>query len=302
MTTSPSGAEGGLAIGSLDPKSDLMHFCQRFCQRPVTKDDIVYTWTRVESEFQAVVTLNCLGGLQYAGELQANARLAEKAAALQALEAHSEDAAKLPPAKSAGTKKRKPPDGWTGMPMSAEMLNSIGGLSEEVMAAVERAAKQSRGGGSAEASQPNAAVTAKVQLNAAAMRIARRALTKGDTVYETQKTTGGFQATVRLPCLPGEWSSAIWAGEESSSKQAAEQSAAAMALETIFADETLSSTASAPRPKPNSGRGYGKGFGKGKGKGKEYSGMSMPMGGKGFYAWDALAAMGAHQAQMAGLM
>merc|ERR1719401_423894 len=60
----------------------------------------------------------------------------------------------------------------------------------------------------------NACNTAKVDLNSACMKIARRALQKGETVYDCQPTTeGGYQATVTINCLPNDNAGRTWAGE-----------------------------------------------------------------------------------------
>merc|ERR1712110_1164365 len=86
----------------------------------------------------------------------------------------------------------------------------------------------------------NPAMTAKVRLNSACMKIARRALQKGETTYTTHQTRGGYQATVKLTCLPGEWAEKVWAGYESNTKQTAEQSAAEIALTALAEDPEMS--------------------------------------------------------------
>jgi len=122
----------------------------------------------------------------------------------------------------------------------------------------ELAAKKAK---QAEEEGDNPAVTPKTKLNALVMKIAKRYLQKGETIYETKTYAGGgHQATVQLKALPGEWGSRIWAGHVSSTKQKAEQSAAEIALKQIGEDPEM--VAEAAKPK-----GAGKGKGKGKGKG-----------------------------------
>merc|ERR1719444_113853 len=81
-----------------DPKTSLNQFCQRYCSRPVTKADVMYTTTKFgPSQFQAIVKLNCLEGQEYAGELSPNPKYAEKSAADQALQAFAAVIASLAP-------------------------------------------------------------------------------------------------------------------------------------------------------------------------------------------------------------
>merc|ERR1712232_1518364 len=79
----------------------------------------------------------------------------------------------------------------------------------------------------------NPKMTDKVRLNSLLMRICRRPLRKGETVYETKNTPGGFQSTVTLNCLPGEWSGACWAGEPTRQRHLADCKAASAALASI---------------------------------------------------------------------
>ncbi|CAE7614799.1 unnamed protein product, partial [Symbiodinium natans] len=218
---------------SKDPKTQLNHFCQRYCQRPVTKSDISYTTNKFGNQYQAIVKLDCIQGQEYAGHLCINQKDAEKSAAEQAVMAFSSQMAVLKPPVQRD-KKRKPR------------------TPEEI---AERKAKQEAEG--------NPAITPKTLLNALVMKIAKRYLQKGETVYETKTYNGGgHQATVKLSALPGEWSERMWAGHVCTTKQKAEQSAAEIALESIKQDKELMEEADKPK-------GFGKG-GKGKGKGKGF--------------------------------
>merc|ERR1712187_186088 len=110
----------------------------------------------------------------------------------------------------------------------------------------------------------NPANTPKVKLNSLCMKIVKRYLQKGETTYECNKVAGGYQGTVKLSCLPGDWGGRVWAGHVCATKAKAEQSAAEIAMAQINGDAELVEEAS--KPKPKSG-GNGKGGGKG-GKGK----------------------------------
>jgi len=219
-----------------DPKTELNHFCQRYCQRPVTKADISYTTNKFGNQYQSIVKLDCIQGQEYAGHLCLNQKEAEKSAAEQAVMAFRPQMASLPPPASKDPKKKKERPRLTPAELAAKK------------------AKQAEEG-------ENPAVTPKTKLNALVMKIAKRYLQKGETIYETKTYAGGgHQATVQLKALPGEWGNRVWAGHVSSTKQKAEQSAAEIALKQIGEDSEM--VAEAAKPK-----GVGKGKGKGKGKG-----------------------------------
>lgn len=222
------------AVGGVDPKTELNQFCQKYCQRPVTKTDIVYVTSKFGHQFgyqfQAIVKLNCLQGQEYAGSPSNNPKEAEKSAAQQALAAHAPQIAALP----LSTTKAKPPEDGQ-----------------------------------------NPAITPKTKLNSMCMRIAKRYLQKGEMEYESRKVPGGYQATVKLSALPGEWKDRLWAGQVFTTKQKAEQSAAEIALMQIQEDPELSAEAAKPK---GSGKGRSKTKGQGKGKGG-WGGWGSPWGG-----------------------
>ncbi|CAK9105069.1 Acetate kinase (Acetokinase) [Durusdinium trenchii] len=228
-------AQPGMTAAT-DPKTELNHFCQRYCQRPVTKADISYTTNKFGNQYQSIVKLDCIQGQEYAGHLCLNQKEAEKSAAEQAVMAFRPQMASLPPPASKDPKKKKERPRLTPAELAAKK------------------AKQAEEG-------ENPAVTPKTKLNALVMKIAKRYLQKGETIYETKTYAGGgHQATVQLKALPGEWGNRVWAGHVSSTKQKAEQSAAEIALKQISEDSEM--VAEAAKPK-----GVGKGKGKGKGKG-----------------------------------
>lgn len=227
----------------MDAKTALNQFCQRLCQRPVTRADIEYTVNKIGVQFQAIVKLNCIQGQEFAGELASSPKEAEKAAAEQALKAHQMTIATLPP------------------PVTARQKKS---------------SRAGEAGGAVRAKPPdedNPALTAKVKLNSICMRIVKRALQKGETNYETRQAVGGFHTTLKLSCLPDDWAEKAWAGKVCTTKQAAEQSAATYALEAIEADTTLMGVAEKGKAlKEGKGKGRGKNpspMGKGFGKGKK---------------------------------
>eukprot|EP00440_Ansanella_granifera_P000384 gb/GFBE01000416.1/.p1 GENE.gb/GFBE01000416.1/~~gb/GFBE01000416.1/.p1 ORF type:complete len:326 (+),score=98.78 gb/GFBE01000416.1/:1-978(+) len=238
----------------MDAKTRLNQFCQKYCLRPVTKKDILYSTTKFgHDQYQAIVRLNCMEGQEYAGELRPNPKEAEKSAAQQAMVAYAAVISSLPPMKPGGKKKK-----------SAGAAGAAGGAA----GGEEKAKKKLEDG-------ENPALTDKVKLNALCMRIAKRPLQKGDTVYDTRqmglgKAAAGYQTTVRLPCLPGDWAAKMFAGQVCTNKQAAEQSAAGIALAAMIVDPVLVEAAAKAPPAKAGGEGK-------KGGGKGWKGWWGPM-------------------------
>eukprot|EP00930_Biecheleria_cincta_P097517 TRINITY_DN89216_c0_g1_i1.p1 TRINITY_DN89216_c0_g1~~TRINITY_DN89216_c0_g1_i1.p1 ORF type:complete len:356 (+),score=90.12 TRINITY_DN89216_c0_g1_i1:45-1112(+) len=229
-----------------DAKTRLNQFCQKYCSRPVTKTDILYSSTRFgKNEYQAVVRLNCMEGQEYAGEVCDNAKDAEKSAALQAMHAY---AAVINSLAEGGKKpkKKQPASGEAGFPPGE-----------------------------------NPAITDKVKLNALYMKIIKRPLEKGETLYETRemglgKCPSGFQSTVHFPHLPGEWATKMFAGQVCQQKQAAEQSAAGIALAALLADPEMAAACAAKAPKnQTSDEGKSKSGKKSKGWGPKKTGPHL---------------------------
>lgn len=210
-----------------DPKTQLSQLLQKQCGRALNKDDVVYLVSRYNqgSQYQAVVRLDCLDSREYAGEVCTDQKGAERSAAEQAVKS-LEDALEALQKRKAGPDDR-----------SAKRLKDDNGLD-------------------------NPAVTPKTQLNSFVMKIVKRYLQKGETVYDCNKVGQQYQATVRLTALPGDWGEREWAGHLCSTKQKAEQSAAEEAYKDIQEDPELAAEAAKP-----------KGGGKSKGKGK------LPKGG-----------------------
>jgi len=249
------------AAPAAEPKGALNHFCQRFCKRPVTKMDIVYTSAKYGAVYQATVTLNCIEGQQFVGETATNVKEAEKNAAHQALIHLQPLHDSLPPlSANSKNKKRKQPGldaGQSGADPALEQASKLMKVASGPMAVPG----------------DNPALTSKVLLNTICMKLLKRPMQKGEVLYETVQTPVGFQSTVRLPCLPGELGGLTWAGEVAQQQKQAEQNAAGQALEAINANPEL--TAVLAQPTGGAARqavggelgGCQKGF-KGKGKGK----------------------------------
>merc|ERR1719215_1160706 len=76
----------------------------------------------------------------------------------------------------------------------------------------------------------------KVMLNTALMRLLKRPLTKDDVCKNTVQTSLGYQCTISLPGMPGEWAGMAWAGEVAATQKDAEEHAARYALAAIEGD------------------------------------------------------------------
>mmetsp|Transcript_46267 Transcript_46267/g.134764 ORF Transcript_46267/g.134764 Transcript_46267/m.134764 type:complete len:579 (+) Transcript_46267:131-1867(+) len=186
-----------------NPKSDLVEFCQRKAGRSMQKGDIVYTAVELGSEWQASVTLVCLGGEEYIGEAAATDKLAEQSAARQALLNHAEEreeqqARKRKALEIAGDAKKRARtfDGKVFDPVALD--HSI-----------------------------------RNKLKLALMHFLGRDLEQSDIVYETKEVDTGFEATLTLPTVP-DLEHLSWMGEVMPTKQGARLHAASKALETVL--------------------------------------------------------------------
>lgn len=118
------------------------------------------------------------------------------------------------------------------------------------------------------------------------MKLLKRPMQKGEIVYDAPQTPGGFQSSLRLPCLPEPWGTKQWTGKVCMNRKAAEQDAAEKALVDIkaapeFADVLKDSegTPGAPKKKKEKGEAKdGEGKGKGKGKGKMFPWLDFAWG------------------------
>jgi len=209
-------AAGGKG-GSGDPKATLNWMCQKANQRPLTKEDIVFTTNKFNNQYQAIAKLVCLDGKEYAGHLCATPKEAEKSAAEQAVVSNSELMARV-----------------QNMPKQATQKRAAGA------APAQPAAKKPKV--KAEAGL-NLNLPHKMDLNNVLNKVLGRPLTKGEAKYISNPigATGQYQATVQIASLPGDMSGKAWAGELKPTKAEAEQSAAEQAakdLQSIVPAET----------------------------------------------------------------
>lgn len=254
MTGGGQGADpdSGFLPDGRDPKTALNTFCQRATKKAIGKTDIVYTSQKIGQVYQAVVRLNCMDGVEFAGETALTQKDAEKNAATQALSHYPAQLAEAPVGKN--SKKRKTPG-------SDPVLD---GLIP----------------GSAADAAP--VVNSRMRLNAGVMRIVHKALNKDDIVYNTVQTALGYQCTISVPCLPGEWGTFAWAGEVDNKKKQAEENAAGHALNALRADPGMCASLDTPTVKKlNPGKWFGSKGGGGKGFGKGYG--CGGGGGKGWF-------------------
>jgi len=245
----------GVQTVSLDPKTELNQLCQRICQRPVTKSDVEYVTSKFGQQF----------GHQFQSVVKLNC--------FQGQEYAGDFAPNLKKAERSAAQHALTAHASQLQLSAPKTKQRMGGISEE----------------------DNPAITPKTKLNSLCMRIAKRYLEKGETTYECRKVPGGYQATVRLSALPGDWKDRLWAGQVFTTKQKAEQSAAEIALKQISEDKELSEEASRPKGSGKGGGGKGGhgGSGKdgwaGKGAGGKGASSSSSKGdrssGKGGWVW-----------------
>jgi hypothetical protein len=221
-----------------DPKTAVNQFCQRFCNRPITKEDVIYTISKYPNGYQATVKLNCIEGQEFAGDVSTSQKEAEQKASQQVLDFYSEQIENMrkPPKK----KKKRPAAPPVGTPPPPPI--KAGDPQPEL----------------------DPSISAKGNLNAHVGKILRRVLEKDEVMYETQQVLGGYQSTVRMPGLPDDWGLQIWAGEVCQKKQDSEQSVAQLALDAIRNDEGLMAKYNEPAKVKNwipigTGRAMGKG-------------------------------------------
>lgn len=218
-----------------DSKTRLNMFCQRHAEKVFSKGDVVYETTKFDDSFQSIVTLHCLGGLKYAGELCKTVKLAEQSAARIA-------------ADDCATRNFQPPTG----PRRAARATAQ---------AAEPAAEAALAAGAAGAEwavpvpQENPDPSPKMELNTLMMRILKQPLRKSEDVhYSSVQTALGYQCTVSLPGLPPEWSPLAWAGEVAGKKKRAEENAARHAVAALLAHPAVVAALAAGERRPEGQR------------------------------------------------
>lgn len=191
-------------------KNELNSACQRLAGKSMNKGDIVYTTTEFSWQYQATVTVNCfdaIGEQVFAGELKHSPKEAEQSAAyMAALILKEQIPEPLPQAA------KRPSD-------AADGPN----------------AKVARGEEGIEFSDEPIDPATKARLYTAISQICGRELSDGDIQYDVAAVEGGgFQGSVKAPCLPGALASTIWTGAVTPAKQAAKISAASRAIEALI--------------------------------------------------------------------
>lgn len=208
-------------LGNTEPKSLLNTYCQKVTKRPVTKGDVAYTTQHAGGGYyQGTVTLHCLGGIQFAGEVTPNRKDAEKKAAEQALTHYA-----IPSPGSSQTAN-------SGMESTMSISITPTGVDQPPPPLPQDLAEMS----------------SKAALNTVLGRCVKVGLSSGSVLYDCSIVPGGFQAIIRVPCLPGIWSQKAWSGEVCTKKKDAENSAAHYAVSDILTDPTFFGAYSAPRP------------------------------------------------------
>jgi len=259
------------SLAQKDPKTAVNQFCQRYCHRPVTKEDITYIVQRYPAGYQATCKLMCIEGQEFAGELAPTQKDAEKLASQQVLAFYAEQINNMPKAGSTNNKKKKRP------------ATAVAGFGAGPPAQFPRLEDSAAMG-----SLANPALSAKSELNSTCSKILRRVMEKGEVVYETHQVVGGYQSTVRMPGLPEEWGAQIWAGEVSLKKQDSEQHAAQIALDALRSDPGLMAAHNAPQ-KPKNWSPCGS---KGRGRGVSKGGKGLQLDPSAANQWNAAAANG----------
>jgi len=209
LSTLPTGVQ----TVSLHPKTELNQLCQRICQRPVKQSDVEYVTSKFGQKF----------GKQFGHQFQSVVKL-------NCFQGQQYAGDLAPNPKEAER---------------SAAQHALSAHASQFEASAAPKTKKRSGGGISEADNP--AITPKTKLNSLCMQIAKRYLQKGETVYECGRVPGGYQATLRLTALPGDWKDRLWLGQVYTTKQKAEQSAAETALKQISEDKELKEEASRPK-------------------------------------------------------
>jgi len=231
--------EGGPPV---DLKTLLNQFCQRVCRRPVTKEDILYTtiWNG-HTQFTTTVKLNCIGGGEFKGDACSTRHAAERSAAHKALQAHKTVLSMLCWTNKPKAGQQEHHENNESHSSSSSHSDSNPSDSKDICLNLDKEFAY-------EPPAVNPTMTGKSVLNTTCMKILRRAMRKGDIVYERSMQATlpvpRYCCAVKLPCLPGLWGSKVWFGKVCSSQKAAEQSAAVVAVESILEDTELGLLAS----------------------------------------------------------
>lgn len=244
-----------------DPKTQVNQFCQKKTGRTIGKTDITYNTVKHGNVFQSTITLGCLGGVAFVGELVGTAKDAEKMAAAQVVKHYAAEIAQLNAEPK--TKNKRP-------------AAALGGTGILQPGPPEKSQK-------VDADQtPSGPQPPKKEIHEICMKIAKRQLSKTDLVYNTGAVAGGFQSTLQLSCLPGVYGQNLFTGTVCPNKKEAEISVATIAVSTLRADAEMAEIIDKPKEVKTKGKGKGKSKGKSKDKGEG----GEKGGGKGGGTWD----------------
>ena len=179
-----------------DPKSHLIHFCQRYCRRPVAQSEVSYITHQLAGQYQSIVILSCIKGNAFPGRISNNQKEAEMSAAEAALNAFSSltETGLLPEVKN-----------------TLETYH-VRSQPSELPVAVSDVAQ--------------GPINPKTRFTCLAYRLLGRPLTKEDLTYRTVWCGNGYQSSVhlgQLHCL----------GEVFGTPKQAEMSAAQHAVDTL---------------------------------------------------------------------
>lgn len=226
-----------------DPKRALNELCQKACRRPISKQDVVYTGApRGRGAWQVNLSVNCLGGQEFRGEICYDRRDAEKSAAEQALHFYAKDPATRPILLSCSGAGTAAVAVAAGGPAAASA--AVPPLLRGQALAPSAVPPLDKGSLPEELAGQNY----KLALNTVLGRLMKSSLQRDSAVYQVVAVRGGFQVALRLPCLPGEWGHQAWVGQVCPKRKDAEASAAGAALSAILMDPELGTRFRMSRP------------------------------------------------------
>jgi len=242
--TQPPVSEKMVAQGlTANHKQNLSQGLQGVLKKALTKADIVYETVNIgEQQYQSTVTLNCADGQAFVGEVCTTEKLAEHAAAQQAMANASMWGGSTAVATAVVVPARTPPGQGVVVPA----------LKQGTAAAAALGQKRKQ--------LDPTSVNPKSELATFLQRMMKRTLDKTDITYEVAQVATGFQATVTTGCLEGRQ----FAGEVCEKQKMAEASAAYHA-QIALAGEFGQQEAAPKKPRttaPGAAPGAGKGGGK----------------------------------------
>eukprot|EP00747_Dinoflagellata_sp_TGD_P183221 gnl/TRDRNA2_/TRDRNA2_37950_c0_seq1.p1 gnl/TRDRNA2_/TRDRNA2_37950_c0~~gnl/TRDRNA2_/TRDRNA2_37950_c0_seq1.p1 ORF type:complete len:714 (+),score=172.76 gnl/TRDRNA2_/TRDRNA2_37950_c0_seq1:43-2184(+) len=185
-------------------KADLNNACMKLSGGNIAKDDIQYLVMEQGGLYMVTLRLNCLEGIEFVGEPKISRREAECNVAAQALESLADQLAALRDNKGdKGVKRRKKAKDADGKPQEAAEDEPV---------------------------YYDTTTNPKTMLNAFCQIAAGKSMGMGKDPlrYSTEQVGGKYLATVTLPMVLG---SKSYTGQMCNNQKAAEQAAAAAAIE-----------------------------------------------------------------------